>query len=88
MQYNNCTLNCTNNCTIKNYCDEATDNGETVIVTRKEEKNVVILSLEQYNQLIKAAQNAEYLSMIDRGIRQLESGKGQQHELIEVQEDE
>ncbi|MFG6384495.1 MAG: type II toxin-antitoxin system Phd/YefM family antitoxin [Lachnospiraceae bacterium] len=73
---------------LKNYCDEATDNGETIIVTRKEEKNVVILSLEKYNQLIKAAQNAEYLSMIDRGLRQLESGKGQQHELIEVEENE
>jgi len=72
---------------LKNYCDEATDNGETVIVTRKEEKNVVILSLEKYNQLIKAAQNAEYLSMIDRGIRQLESGKGQRHELIEAEDE-
>lgn len=73
---------------LKTYCDEATDNNETVIVTRKDEKNVVILSLEKYNQLIKAAQNAEYLAMIDRGIAQLSSGKGQQHELIEVGEDE
>ena len=71
---------------LKTYCDKATDNGETVIVTRKGEKNVVILSLEKYNQIMKAARNAEYLSMIDRGIEQLESGKGQQHELIEVDE--
>ncbi len=73
---------------LKSYCDEATDNGETIIVTRKEEKNVVILSLEKYNQLMKAAKNAEYLSMIDRGIEQLASGRGQQHELIEVDTDE
>jgi len=73
---------------LKSYCDEATDNGETIIVTRKEEKNVVILSLEKYNQLMKAAKNAEYLSMIDRGIEQLTSGRGQQHELIEVDTDE
>ncbi|MCI5892005.1 MAG: type II toxin-antitoxin system Phd/YefM family antitoxin [Clostridiales bacterium] len=73
---------------LKNYCDEATDNGETVIVTRKEEKNVVILSLEKYNQIMKAARNAEYLAMIDRGIQQLEAGRGQQHELIEADEDE
>ena len=72
---------------LKNYCDEATDNGETVIVTRKGEKNVVIMSLEKYNQIMKAARNAEYLSMIDRGIKQLESGKGQQHELIEVDDE-
>ena len=73
---------------LKSYCDEATDNGETVIVTRKAEKNIVILSLEKYNQLVKAAQNAEYLSMIDRGLRQLEAGNGQQHELIEAKDDE
>ena len=72
---------------LKSYCDEVTDNGETVIVTRKGEKNVVILSLEKYNQIMKAARNAEYLSMIDRGIEQLESGKGQQHELIEVDDE-
>lgn len=73
---------------LKTYCDKATDNNETVIVTRKNEKNVVILSLEKYNQMMKAAQNAEYLAMIDRGIAQLSSGKGQQHELIEAEDDE
>lgn len=71
---------------LKNYCDEVSDNDETVIVTRKEEKNVVILSLDKYNQMMKAANNAEYLAMIDRGIEQLESGKGQMHELIEIDE--
>ena len=73
---------------LKDYCDQATDNGETVIVTRKEEKNIVILSLEKYNQIMKAARNSEYLAMIDRGIAQLESGGGQQHELIEVDDNE
>lgn len=73
---------------LKTYCDKATDNNETVIVTRKDEKNVVILSLEKYNQMIKEAQNAEYLAMVDRGIEQLSSGKGQQHELIEEESDE
>lgn len=73
---------------LKTYCDEATDNNETVIVTRKDEKNVVLLSLERYNQITKAARNAEYLAMIDRGIAQLSSGRGQQHELIEVEGDE
>ena len=79
-----------NNSTIRNnlkdYCDKATDNHETVIVTRKGEKNVVIMSLVRYNQLEKAARNAEYLAMLDRGISQLAAGKGQEHELIEVDE--
>ena len=71
---------------LKAYCDEATDNNETVIVTRKDEKNVVIISLEKYNQIMKAARNEEYLAMIDRGIAQLSVGCGQQHELIEPED--
>ena len=73
---------------LKEYCDKATDEHETVIVTRKDEKNVVLMSLEQYNDMMKALRNAEYLAKIDQGIAQLKSGNGQVHELIEVDEDE
>lgn len=73
---------------LKDYCDKVTDKNETVIVTRKDEKNVVLMSLEQYNQMIKAARNSEYLAKIDRAIEQLASGKGQLHELIEVEDNE
>jgi len=31
---------------LKNYCDIVTDNAETPVVTRKDEKNVVLISLE------------------------------------------
>ena len=72
---------------LKDYCDAATDRNETVIVTRKGEKNVVLMSLEQYNSIMKAARNAEYLAMIDRAIEQLEKGKGKEHELIEVDDE-
>ena len=71
---------------LKDYCDKASDLHETVIVTRKNEKNIVLMSLERYNQLEKAARNNEYLAMIDRGIAQLDAGRGQEHELIEVDE--
>ena len=60
---------------LKDYCDKATDNNETVIVTRKDEKNVVLISLEQYNSLIKAVRNSEYLDKIDKSIKQIEEGK-------------
>lgn len=70
----------------KNYCDQASDNHEIVIVTRKNEKNVVLMSLDRYNQLEKAARNNEYLAMLDRSIAQLEAGRGQEHDLIEVDE--
>ena len=69
---------------LKGYCDRVTDERETVIVTRKDEKNVVIISLDEYNALIKAVKNAEYLEMIDRSIKQLSEGRGQLHELIEA----
>ena len=32
---------------LKDFCDRVTDRGETVIVTRKAEKNVVIISEER-----------------------------------------
>lgn len=55
---------------LKAYCDEATDNNETVIVTRKNKKNVVIMSLEQYNQIMKAAKNLELHTINDSGINE------------------
>ena len=39
---------------LKDFCDRVTDRGETVIVTRKAEKNVVIISEERFNELEKA----------------------------------
>jgi len=71
---------------LKSYCDKASDESETIIVTRKNEKNVVLLSLEQFNALTKAARNAEYLAKLDRSFDQLEAGLGKPHELAEVDE--
>jgi antitoxin YefM len=72
---------------LKDYCDKVTDEHETVIVTRKDEKNVVIISLEEYNLLIKAAKNAAYLDMLDRSMEQIARGEGKVRELIEVDDD-
>lgn len=36
---------------------------------------MVILSLEKYNAIMKAARNAEYLDMIDRSMEQAKQGK-------------
>ena len=69
---------------LKEYCDLASDAGETVIVTRKANKNVVIVSLERYNLMEKAIHNAEYLAKLDRSFEQLYAGEGQEHDLIEA----
>ncbi|MBR5345184.1 MAG: type II toxin-antitoxin system Phd/YefM family antitoxin [Clostridia bacterium] len=68
---------------LKGYCDMASSNGETVIVTRKANKNVVIMSLDRYNLMEKAIRNAQYLAKLDRAFEQLYAGEGQEHELIE-----
>ena len=60
----------------KDFCDKVTDNAETVIVTRKAEKNVVIISAERYNELEKAERNAAYLQKLERGLSKDHAGQG------------
>lgn len=59
---------------IKKYFDMAF-NGEPVIVPRKENKNVVIVSEKDYKELEKARKNAEYLKMLDKSDEELRQGK-------------
>ena len=62
---------------LKSYCDRATDDAETVFVTRKDEKNLVMMSLESYNNLMEnifVRSNHKNYQHITEGIRQLEGG--------------
>ena len=38
---------------LKKYCDKVIDDCETVIITRKDDENVVLMSEEEYNNLMK-----------------------------------
>ena len=38
---------------MKSYMDKVTDDNETVVVTRKNNKNIVIISEESYNNLLE-----------------------------------
>lgn len=60
----------------KDFCDKVTDEAETVIVTRKAKKNVVIISAERYNELEKAERNAAFLGKLERGLAQVHAGQG------------
>ncbi len=71
---------------LKEYCDRATDNDETIVVTRKEEKNIIIMSLEKYNQLERAARNAEYLYKIDRSMEQFSQNRVVVKSMSELEE--
>ena len=68
---------------LKDYCDKASDENEIVLVTRKKEKNVVIMSLDRLNQIEKDLRNARYMAKIERGFAQIEAGLGVTHDLIE-----
>ena len=70
---------------LKTYMDKATNDFETIIVTRKD-KNVVIISEEAYNNLLENAYllkdkaNYDWL-MVSK--KQLQSGKATVHQLID-----
>jgi antitoxin YefM len=59
---------------IKKYFDLAFG-GEPIIVSRKQNKNVVVISESEYNDLQKARRNAEYLAKLNRSFAQLENGE-------------
>jgi len=69
---------------LKDYCDKVCDLQETVLITRNNDKNIVMVSLEKYNIFEKVARSCEYWTKIDRGIEQLQNGNGQEHDLFEV----
>ncbi len=60
---------------LKSYCDRVTEQSETVIVTRKNEKNIVVISLDEWNALQKAAGNADYLAKLQRAVNDVNAGK-------------
>ena len=63
---------------LKAVCDTIISNGETVIVTRKNDENIVMMSLDEYNNLVenyhlrKSAANYKWLL---ESKEQLENGK-------------
>lgn len=75
---------------LKDYMDKATDDYETMIVTRKNNKNVVMISEESYNNLMENVYvmgNKSNYDWLMESKEQLESGKYTKHDLIEVQDE-
>ena len=75
---------------MKDYMDKATDDYETMIVTRKNNKNVVMISEESYNNLMENVYvmgNKSNYDWLMESKEQLESGKYTKHDLIEVQDE-
>ena len=60
---------------LKDYCDQVCDTNDTLIITRKANRNVVMMSLEQYTEIEKQLRNAKYLAMLEESTKQLHKGK-------------
>ena len=76
---------------MKMYMDKVTDDCETMIVTRKDNKNVVMLSEESYNNLMEniyVMGNKENYDWLMKGKAQLENGQCSIRELLEVEDHE
>lgn len=69
----------------KDWCNRVV-NGETLIVSRPKNENVVIMSEKEYNEMQKAKRNAEYLSKLDKSSEQLVEGKTISFTLDELKE--
>ena len=55
----------------KSWCEKVV-NGETVVISRPRNENVYIIGEKEYNELKKAKEKAEYLTMLNESIKQLE----------------
>lgn len=76
---------------MKSYMDRVTDEYETMIVTRKNNKNIVMISEESYNNLMENAYLMGTKANFDwlmESKSQLENGNIATHDLIEVEENE
>lgn len=57
----------------KSFCDKVFM-GETLIVSRPKNENIVMISESEYNEIMKAKRNAEYLEMLDKSMAEAENG--------------
>ena len=57
----------------KSFCDKVFK-GETLIISRPKNENVVMMSETEYNEIMKAKRNAEYLAMLDKSIKEAKTG--------------
>ena len=71
---------------LKTYLDRVHDDRETIIIARKDNENVVMVSIDEYNSLVETAHllsteaNARHLA---ESIRQAREGHTTSHDLVE-----
>ena len=69
----------------KKYCDKVVHNFETIIVTRKQDENIVMMSESEYNNLLEnlyvRSDKEDYQKLL-ASIEQLKRGGGTVRELV------
>ena len=73
---------------LKKYCDKATRDSETIIITRKNDENVVLMSIDEYNNLMEnlyIMSDKDYYNELLKRKEEVEKGKVEKHDLIEVE---
>ncbi|NFI55988.1 type II toxin-antitoxin system Phd/YefM family antitoxin [Clostridium botulinum] len=63
---------------LKAYCDKVNDDQETIIITRKDNKNVVLISQDEYNNMlknIKILNDPKYFIKLYKSIKYLENNE-------------
>ncbi|SFR64434.1 type II toxin-antitoxin system Phd/YefM family antitoxin [Anaeromicropila populeti] len=76
---------------MKTYMDKITDDYETMIITRKDNKNVVMISEESYNNMMEniyVMGNSSNYDWLMESKAQLENGMVSVHALPEAEADE
>ena len=71
----------------KKFCEKATKDFETIIITRTRGENVVMMSESEYNNMLEnlyVRSNPVDYNRLMQSIDQLKKGNGKAHELIEV----
>ena len=61
---------------LKSYCDKVNDEDETIIITRKDNRNVVLISQNEYNNMlenIKILKDPKYLFEFYKTMKDLEN---------------
>ena len=75
---------------MKKYLDTVCDDYEALTVTRKDNRNVVVVSEEAYNNLLENVyimSNKANYDWLMESLKQLEEGRAERHELIEVSDE-
>lgn len=65
--------------------NQVTERNTKFLITRpKAQKNVVLISEEELEELLKIKRNQEYLNKIEKSLSELENGKYKEMKMVEI----